>query len=147
MCGRDVNELNDMIARTIDCSYRRAYSPLAIAFFKEYHGPGHILADAARGYTLVAVEGGTTVGTGTLLDGEIKRVFVDPGYQGRGLGGEIMRRLIAEARAQGLRSVALHASVVSREMYEHMGFRPVREASLDLGGGGTLDYTVMILDL
>jgi GNAT superfamily N-acetyltransferase len=87
------------------------------------------------------------VGTGTLVDGEIRRVFVDPEHQGRGVGRGLMERLIERARTEGWTVATLDASLVSRSMYEHLGFRFVREGRHDLGAGLSLDYTVMALDL
>ena len=143
----DINEVRGLICRTIDISYDQAYSPQAIVFFKEYHGLDSIKRDAGQGTTLVAFVDQKIVGTGTLLDGEIKRVFVDPEFQGRGIGRELMLSLIAEARGQELRSVSLDASLVSRGMYEHLGFRFVRNGRHDLGNGLALDYYLMTLDL
>ena len=143
----DVTEVRDLVCRTVDISYQVAYHPDAIAFFKQYHSKSSIDQDIILGYAVVAIVEGRLVGTGTLLNGEIKRVFVDPAEQGRGHGGSIMRVLIAQAKAEGLRTVTLDASTVSRAIYEHLGFRPVRDGSHDLGGGLTLDYTQMALGL
>lgn len=143
----DVNGVRALICQTIDTSYRLAYSPQAIAFFKEYHSLDNIKRDAGQGLTLVAIMDGQIVGTATLLDGEIKRVFVDPKFQGQGIGRELMLSLITEARAQGLRSVSLDASLVSRGMYERLGFRFLRDGRHDLGNGLVLDYYLMALDL
>jgi GNAT superfamily N-acetyltransferase len=144
---RDILDVRELVCRTIDVSYRGAYSAQAIAFFKAYHSADNISKDTERGHALVATAGGRIIGTGTLLDGEIKRVFVDPEMQGQGYGGALMRALIAEAKAEGLGSVSLDASLVSRGMYEHLGFRFVRDGCHDLGDGLTLDYTVMTLDI
>jgi GNAT superfamily N-acetyltransferase len=143
----DVDDVRVLICRTIRISYQRAYSPQAIAFFEDYHSLDNIRRDARQGTTLVAFMEKAIVGTGTLLDGEIKRVFVDPEHQGRGVGRELMMSLIAEARTQGLRSVSLDASLVSRGMYEHLGFRFLRNGRHDLGNDLVLDYYQMVLDL
>jgi hypothetical protein len=58
-----------------------------------------------------------------------------------------MRVLISQGRTQGLQSISLDSSIVSLRMYEHMGFQRVRDGSHDLGGGLTLDYTMMTMDL
>jgi GNAT superfamily N-acetyltransferase len=147
MDKEDVGAVRGLVCRTVDVSYRGAYSPRAIAFFKEYHSPQNIERDAISGTTLVAFRDGVLVGTGTLVDGEIKRVFVDPEHQGRGIGRGLMERLIERARKEGRATATLDASLVSRSMYEHMGFRSIREGRRDLGDNLSLDYTVMALDL
>lgn len=143
----DIEEVRDLICRTIDISYRDAYPPEAIAFFKEYHSLDSIRRDAVDGTTLVGLQDDTIVGTGSLLMGEVKRVFVDPPHQGQGIGRAIMEALIAEARRTGLGMLSLDSSLVSRGMYEHLGFRFVRDGRHDLGNGLTLDYFLMTLEI
>jgi GNAT superfamily N-acetyltransferase len=143
----DVGEIKSLIGRTMATSYRDVYSPRAIAFFNDYHSLENIKNDATRGSTVVAIEDGKMVGTCTLLEDEIKRVFVDPEYQGRGIGREMMRTRIAEAKDRGLRSVRLEASLVSRAVYEHLGFRFIGDGRHELGNGLGLDYYFMVLDL
>lgn len=147
MSEDEVEAVGELVRRTVDVSYRNAYSAQAIAFFKEYHSRQSIERDAASGTTLVAFREGVLVGTGSLVDGEIKRVFVDPDHQRLGIGRGLMERLIERARSEGRGRATLDASVVSRAMYEHMGFRFVREGRHDLGDGLFLDYTVMTLEL
>ncbi len=136
-------EVRDLICQTVDLSYPKAYPPQAIVFFKGYHSVDNIKLDAAHGTTLIAV-----VGTGTLLDGKIKKkVFVGPEHQGRGIGGELMRSLISEGKVKRLRSVSLNASLVSRRMYERRGFFFIRNGYNDLGNGLALDHYLMVKDL
>lgn len=76
------------------------------------------LAELARVYgppggrLLLAMEGGEAVGCVALRPlgdgaGEVKRLFVLPAARGRGLGGALMVRLLAEAKAAGYRAVRL----------------------------------------
>lgn len=139
----DLDDVKTLVDRTIDRCYDPAYSPSAREFFKRYHSRESILDDAERGVTVVAASGGRVVGTGTLVEGSIRRVFVAPEHQGKGLGDQLMRRLEAEAAAQGRGSVELDASTVSLGFYLRRGYRTVREASVEVAGGKALDYHVM----
>jgi putative acetyltransferase len=76
------------------------------------------LADLARlsappfGALLLAFAGGEAVGCAALrrLDGEaaeLKRLYVRPAARGSGLGGALVVRALAEARAAGYRAVRL----------------------------------------
>jgi ribosomal protein S18 acetylase RimI-like enzyme len=138
----DLDDVKALVDRTIDHCYDPAYSPQAREFFKQYHSRESILDDAQRGVTLVATAGGAVVGTGTLVEGSIRRVFVAPELQGRGLGDELMRRLEEQA-AWGREAVELDASTVSLQFYLRRGYRAVREASIEVAGGKALDYHVM----
>lgn len=63
------------------------------------------------------------VGTGRLAaDGKIGRIAVLSEFRGRGVGAEILRRLLQEARARGLPEVYLHAQVTAMPFYAKQGF-------------------------
>ncbi|WP_150622223.1 GNAT family N-acetyltransferase [Pandoraea horticolens] len=55
-----------------------------------------------------------------------------PDRQGRGLGEAVLRGILEEARAEG---ASISLSVVhgnrARRLYEKLGFRPVKESSVD----------------
>jgi predicted GNAT family N-acyltransferase len=63
------------------------------------------------------------VGTGRLNPaGKIGRIAVLAGLRGRGIGTEILRRLLDEARRLGFREPYLHAQVQAVPFYEKFGF-------------------------
>ena len=63
------------------------------------------------------------VGTGRLNGaGKIGRIAVMPGLRGRGVGTQILRCLLREARRQGIREPYLHAQVQAVPFYERLGF-------------------------
>ena len=59
--------------------------------------------------------------------GYILNVFVEPGYRGRGLAQELMRRAEEEFRARGVPYAVLHASALGRPVYEQLGWDPTAE--------------------
>ena len=63
------------------------------------------------------------VGTGRLDPaGKIGRIAVMAGARGRGVGTQILRRLLDEARNHGIRRPYLHAQVQAVSFYEKLGF-------------------------
>lgn len=63
------------------------------------------------------------VGTGRLNPaGKIGRIAVMAGARGRGVGTQILRRLLDEARNHGIRRPYLHAQVQAVSFYEKLGF-------------------------
>ena len=59
---------------------------------------------------------------------EMKRMFVDPELQGRGVGKALAVRLIDEARAAGYQTMRLDTSIRQLEaigLYERLGFRRI----------------------
>ena len=62
------------------------------------------------------------VGTGTLVDGEISRVFVDPLYQRKGISKLVMNNLEKEAMKNGAEEIRLTSTAVSKQFYDALGF-------------------------
>jgi len=66
---------------------------------------------------------GAPIGTGRLLrDGVIGRIAVVKPWRGRQVGDAIMRHLIGEARALGVRESVLHAQTYAVPFYERFGY-------------------------
>jgi GNAT superfamily N-acetyltransferase len=87
-----------------------------------------------RGRPLVARLGDNPVGVGTLkpvdeTTAEIKRMYVRPAAQGRGVGRAIVARLLRDATAEGYATVRLETvrfMTIARAMYRAFGFVEVQ---------------------
>jgi predicted GNAT family N-acyltransferase len=101
-------------------------APIRFAVFVEEQGvPSDIELDAMDEHSLhaLAFADGKAVATGRLLpDGHIGRMAVLKQWRGRGIGSEILRALIGEARNRGVREVLLTAQVHAIEFYRGHGF-------------------------
>ena len=77
-------------------------------------------------FHLLARLDGQAVGTGRLVidgaRGVIGRMAVLPQARGRGVGGALLARLLAEASARDVRSVSLAAQLHARPFYARAGF-------------------------
>lgn len=95
----------------------------------------HVLAEAADG---------TPVGTARLLpDGHLGRMAVLAPWRGRGIGRCLLRVLLAQARADGLRRVVLHAQVHALGFYAREGFSAFGPRFDEAG----IDHQAMALSL
>ena len=122
-----------LIRHVVDVSYKDAYPAGALNLYKEFHSRDNILNDAENGYCVIAENAGKIVGTGTLLENGIRRVYIDPSYQKSGIGSEIYRELEKRALQIGLSRLGLGASVIAREFWESVGF--VFEEEVDISAG------------
>ena len=82
---------------------------------------------------LVVVESGQLAGCAALRSlgegtGEMKRLYVRPAFQGKGLGRLLVERIIAEAKAAGHRRLVLDTLPVMEGaigLYRSLGFREI----------------------
>lgn len=139
----DLAALKALVQKTITTCYPGHYGPEAIRFFVSYHVEEAILRDAETGCTIVLDKAGRLLGTGTLVDDEIKRVFVAPAFQQQGLGRRILQHLEELAARQGAKTVTLDASLPSRTFYDRLGYVATEAASLPVENGRRLDFIKM----
>ena len=140
----DLSSLRRLILSTIDASYTGVYPVEAIEFFKDYHSEQQILDDATAGCTVVAGYGTVIAGTGTLIGTNIRRVFVHPRHQHRGIGKLIVRELERRAQIEGSPTIDLEASLVSIPFWESLGFAVQGEDHIPVKNGQTLRYSRMV---
>ena len=60
----------------------------------------------------------------------VLNVYVEPEWRRRGVAEALMRTLLDDLAARGLRRIVLHASVDGRRLYERLGFEPTNEMRL-----------------
>ena len=78
-------------------------------------------------FVISAYEGEKLVGFGRLvsdgvLHAMIYELIVLPEYQGRGIGGEILEKLVKKCQEVGVRDIQLFCASGKREFYEKRGF-------------------------
>jgi predicted GNAT family N-acyltransferase len=85
-------------------------------------------------HALASTVQGQVVGTGRLLpDGHIGRMAVDAKWRGRGIGGRVLKGLVAAARARGMPCVVLNAQVQAMAFYRRHGFVAFGEHFVEAG--------------
>lgn len=80
-------------------------------------------------YLVTAMHGEELVGAGRLVSDGIQYavvfdMIVAPRWQGRGIGSEILRRLLARCDQAGIRDVLLFAASGTEPFYRSYGFTP-----------------------
>jgi GNAT superfamily N-acetyltransferase len=95
------------------------------------------LAETAEGRVIAGVGIAISAWPGSPADpaprrGLVINVYTEPEFRRRGIARRLMDTLVEWCRAERFGSVALHASVYGRALYEQMGFVPTNEMRLTL---------------
>ena len=101
--------------------------------------PGPYVAPGGALWLARATEGAAGVGCVALrrLDAsmaEVKRMYVDPGWRGHGVGRALLETLIDKARALGygtLRLGTLDDMTAAQALYRSLGFAPIERYRAD----------------
>ncbi len=139
----DIEPVWELVQRTIAVSYRPDYSPEVIRFFQNYHPREKILDDAANGRIVVAERDGGIIGTGTIREAHIRRVFIDPACQGCGLGKSIVEHLERNARDRNVPAIDLSGALGSKTFWEARGYAVRQEVFRAIDGGPVIHYFEM----
>ena len=95
------------------------------------------------GSFIVAETEGRLVGVAGLElhgpDGVLRSVAVDPAYRGGGLGGRLTRRILEQARAEGLGRVYL-LTTTAEEFFPRYGFRRIDRSDASPGVQESVEF-------
>lgn len=141
-----VDELYELVQRTIRAVYPRYYPQAVVESFCGLHSRDAIAADVAAEREGVVLVDGRVVGTGCRDGNHITRVYVSPAFQGRGVGSFIMQRLEDEI-ARDHATALLDASLPATSLYEHRGYRTLRHEQFPVEDEAVLVYAVMEKEL
>ena len=86
----DFDSVKDITQTTIWSVYPKYYPSGAVQFFSNHHSDDRIRADIVAGIVFLIEVDGTAIGTVTVADNEINRLFVLPDFQRKGYGRELM---------------------------------------------------------
>lgn len=138
----DLERIEFVTRQTINAVYPKYYPTGAVNFFLAHHNTNNIAADINAGIVFAAEYDGIIVGTVTVHEDEICRLFVLPEYQGKGLGGELLdfaEKMIAE----NYDKITLSASLPAKKIYLKRGYREVGFDYIQTENGDFLCYDTM----
>ena len=121
-----------------DMGYRDGLDPMTEAFLPWVRAK--MAAGEYLGWFAVTENGAIAAGAGLwLMDwpphmigaggrrGNILNVYTDPAYRRQGLARRLTETAVDWCRANGIRTVILHASDEGRKLYRSLGFDPTNE--------------------
>ena len=140
----DLDATVAMQCRAVDVLGRTHYSDqdtaLLLAAMREPGYPADLFANDlwlavdAAGAILGSAGWGRVVGDDGVARGRIRKVFVEPGVAGRGLGRVLVEAAEARARAAGLDAFVVRANLNAVAFYERLGYRATGPGGMTVGG-------------
>ena len=132
----------EIVEKTIKAVYPHYYPPGAVQFFLELHREERIRKAMANEEIYLALIQGEIVGTGSIRENDICRLFILPQYQARGYGSRLMD-LLEERVLQKYESVHIDASFPAEGMYLKRGYKILTYEKIETEGGDFLCYHTM----
>jgi len=139
---KDCDSVSSIIGTTISDIYPRYYPLGVVNFFLSYHSKDKVRNAINNKELYLISEGEIIVGTGSVKNNEIGRLFILPGYQRQGYGRyliDFLEKIILEKN----NSITLDASLPAMHFYMQRGYKPISFESMTTDSGDVLCYSVM----
>ena len=139
----DLSIVKNISEITISEIYPHYYPKGAVGFFLEHHREENILDDIKKNRVFLCLDTlQNAIGTITVKDNEICRLFVLPTYQGKGFGTEMLdfaERIIFEQYPK----VVLDVSLPAKQIYLKRGYKEIKFNIITTRDNDYLCYDVM----
>lgn len=140
--NENFNTVKEITQKTIALIYPRYYPQGAVDFFLKHHSDDKIMQDILQGCIYVATVNDICVGTVTINDNEINRLFVLPEFQGKGYGTALLD--FAESKiAENYAEITLAASLPAKKLYLKRGYTETSYDIIHTDNGDLLCYDMM----
>ncbi|MCM1162048.1 MAG: GNAT family N-acetyltransferase [Roseburia sp.] len=117
---KDLEHVLQITRDTILEIYSHYYAEGVVHFFLQHHSRENVLSDIGNGIVWLLEEEGKLVGTVTVKENAVNRLFVLPEHQSRGYGSQLMD--FAENKiAENYSYVHIDSSLAAKEMYLKRG--------------------------
>ncbi len=138
----DLETILQITHNTISEIYSHYYAGGVVEFFLQHHSREHMLSDIEDGIVWLLEEDGSMVGTVTIKENAVNRLFVLPRYQSHGYGSRLMD--FAEDKiAERFTHVHIDSSLAAKEMYLKRGYKERKTCRIQADHGDILIYDEM----
>lgn len=139
---KDLDMVVNITHTTISGIYSRYYAMGVVDFFLKHHNRQNILADIENGIVWMLEADNCLVGTVTVKENTVNRLFVLPEYQSRGFGSQLMD--FAEKKiAESFDRIYIDSSLAAKEMYLKRGYKEKQTCKIIANNGDILVYDEM----
>lgn len=140
----DLQLIKEITIKTINQIYPHYYPKGAVEFFVEHHNDENISNDIEAGRVFLCMDKKEqAVGTVTLKENDICRLFVLPEYHGLGYGRELLDFAEKEI-VKSYEEILLDASLPAKRIYLKRGYVEKESHVIAANYGDFLCYDVMV---
>lgn len=123
----DAPAISQVIIGTLRHSNAQDYSAEIIDQVEQGFSPKAILHLLIQRQVYVAVIDDRVIATASLEQDVVRSVFVDPSYQGKGVGKLLMASIQALAVKEGVTVLRVPSSITAEGFYASLGFQKIRD--------------------
>lgn len=139
----DSDVVKSIVRTTISKIYPHYYPKGAVDFFLEHHNDNNIIADIMQGRVFLCCDQKQfIVGTVTIKDNEILRLFVLPDHQGNGYGRELLD-YAEKTISDNFSEIIIDASLPAKRIYLKRGYKEIEYNIIRTKSDDFLCYDVM----
>jgi len=123
----DAPAISRIIIGTLRESNAQDYSSEIIDQVELSFSPQAILRLLTQRQVIVAILESRVVATASLEHDVVRSVFVEPAYQGKGIGRQLMTKIQSIAIAGGFNLLRVPSSITAEGFYASLGFKKIRD--------------------
>lgn len=139
----DLQVVMQITSKTISEVYPHYYSKGAVEFFLELHNNDRIANDINLQYVYLCINSEQNiVGTITIRNNNIYRLFVLPQYQGKGYGREMLD-FAEDSIFNNYSTIKVDASLPAKSIYQKRGYMETEFNKIKVNYNDFLCYDVM----
>lgn len=143
----DTKLVQDIVYKTISEIYPNYYPQEVVDFFLNHHSQDRIVHDIEQDNVyLLRHDSCGYIGTGTIADNAINRVFVLPQYQSRGYGSQIMD-FLESLISENYNRISLDSSLPAFALYLKRGYKPTEYHQENAANNRVLCYQMMVKEV
>ncbi len=140
----DLQVVKYITIETINQIYPHYYPKGAVEFFIEHHNDTNISNDIEAGRVFLCINNeAQPVGTVTIKENDICRLFVLPEFQGKGYGRELLAFAENEI-SKTYEEILLDASLPAKRIYLKRGYKEKESHIISANYGDFLCYDIMV---
>ncbi|MBE6016262.1 MAG: GNAT family N-acetyltransferase [Lachnospiraceae bacterium] len=141
----DLSIVREITQTTIRSIYPRYYPAGAVEFFSKYHSDENIMADLLAGKVYILYADEVPVGTVTISENHINRLFVLPEHQHKGYG-KVLLDLAEKKVFENYDHAEIDASFPAKKMYIKRGYKEIEYGIITTDNGDHLCFDIMRLE-